>query len=556
MFRPRLRLRTRLDSLLTAWFYFSMRHSIAVILLAVLAAAGALYYTINTLRINTYPGNVLSDELPWRQDKLAYERAFPQFRDSLAIVLDGPTPDLARDAAARLYQRLSQDTQHFEWIFYPPESAFFRENGLLFQDPADLETLSAHLAKVQPFLAEVAADPSLRGVFSLLDKALREGKEGDIDLADVFDRLAVALRSDPRGSAAPLSWVEVMSGKDAKPTDRRVLMEAMPRIEYSTLAPGEELIASIRKVGDELGFAGQGVTLRISGAAALSVDELKSASVGAQMASLGSFLGVSLVMLLGLRSLWLVFTVQVGLVLGLIFTAAFAALTLGQLNLISVAFSVMYIGIGADYAIYLCLRYRELAQRSHSHQSALKRAVRHVGGSLEIGTLTTAIGFFCFIPTSYRGVAELGIISGGGMFISLVVTLCILPAFLGLRRPVAYAGPHAGHEPAWPWLTNLLSFPARHSKGVLMTAAAVAVLAVVQLRHGRFDENPLNLQDPTAESVRTFRELLRDGGNSPWSLAALVHSDEEAEALKQRLETLPAVDKVLALDDFVPKDQD
>jgi hopanoid biosynthesis associated RND transporter like protein HpnN len=556
LIRPRLRLRTRVDRLLSVWFYFSMRHGVAVILLALLAAAGALYYTVHNLRINTYPGNVLSDELPWRQDKLAYERAFPQFRDSIVIVLDGPTPDLVRDAAARLYQRLSKDSGHFEWIFYPPESRFFRENGLLFQDPEELETLSAHLAKVQPFLAEVSADPSLHGMFSLLDRALREGQDAELDLAGAFDRIAAALQGYLGGSGAPLSWVEVMSGKDASPKDKRVLMEVMPRIEYSTLAPGEELMASIRKAGEELGLAGQGVTMRLSGAAALSVDELKSASVGAQTASLGSFLGVSLVMLVGLRSLWLVLTVQIGLVLGLIFTAAFAALALGELNLISVAFSVMYIGIGADYAIYLCLRYRELALRSHSHQSALKRAVRHVGGSLEIGTLTTAIGFFCFIPTSYRGVAELGIISGAGMFISLIVTLALLPAFLGLRRPVAYAGPHAGHAEPPGWLRGVLTFPIRHARGVLIACMLVAALAVVQLRFAQFDENPLNLQDPSAESVRTFRELLRDGGNSPWSLAALARSGEEAQALKQRLEGLAVVDKALTLDDFVPKDQD
>ncbi|QJD28578.1 MMPL family transporter [Methylococcus geothermalis] len=556
MITRKIRLRTRIDRLLSIWFYFSMRHAVAVIAFSILAATAAVNYTIHNLRINTYPGNVLSDELPWRQDKLAYERAFPQFRDAIVIVLDAPTPDQARDAAARLYHRLREDSVHFEWVFYPPESGFFRENGLLFDDAADLEKLSDHLAKVQPFLAEVSADRSLRGVFSLLERALRTGEDKDIDFATVFDRIASALRGYLDGSGTPLSWIELMAGEDAKPADRRVLLEVMPRIEYSSLAPGENLMATIRQTGKALRLEESGVLMRLTGAAALSVDELKSASIGAQMASLGSFLGVSLVMLIGLRSLWLVLAVQIGLVLGLIFTAAFAAVALGQLNLISVAFSVMYIGIGADYAIYLSLRYRELACRSHSHRSALKRAVRHVGGSLEIGTLTTAIGFFCFVPTSYRGVAELGIISGAGMFISLLVTLAILPAFLGLRRPSRYLGPHAGHAEPPRWQRNFLTFPLRHSRSVLVAAAIVAALAFVQLKSARFDQNPLNLQDPSAESVRTFRELLADGSHSPWFLAALAKDGEEAAAMKQRLERLPVVDKVLTLEDFVPGDQD
>ena len=533
-----------------------MRHAVAVIILSILASAGSLYYTINTLRINTYPGNVLSDELPWRQDKLAYEKAFPQFRDSIVIVLDAPTVDQARDAASRLYRRLTKDSTHFEWIFYPPESRFFRENGLLFKDTDALEKLSNQLAKVQPFLADVSTDQSIRGTFNLLGRALKEDKGAELDLSTVFDRIAGALRGYLNGSATPLSWIEIMSGEDSKAEDKRVLMEIMPRIEYSSLAPGEDLMASIRKIGDDLHLADDGVTMRLTGAAVLSIDEVKSASIGAQMASLGSFLGVSLVMLIGLRSLWLVLSVQISLVLGLIFTAAFAALFLGSLNLISVAFSVMYIGIGADYAIYLSLRYRELAARSFSHPSALKRAVRHVGGSLEIGTLTTAIGFFCFIPTSYRGVAELGIISGAGMFISLFVTLALLPAFLVIRRPTRFLGPHAGHEKLPGLWQNLLAFPLRHSRAVLVFSAIIAVLAAVQLKSASFDRNPLNLQDPTAESVRTFRELLRDNQKSPWSLAALAKDPEEARAIKAKLEALPVVDKALTLNDFVPEDQD
>ena len=73
------RIKARIDYGLSRWFEWSTRHAVLVILLAIATAAGALYYTINHLKINTYPGNVLSDALPWRQDKLAYERAFPLF---------------------------------------------------------------------------------------------------------------------------------------------------------------------------------------------------------------------------------------------------------------------------------------------------------------------------------------------------------------------------------------------------------------------------------------------------------------------------------------------
>ena len=549
-------IKARIDHALSFWFDWSMGHAVVVILAAFLAAGAALYYTVHHLKINTYPGNVLSDALPWRQDKLAFERAFPSFKDSIVVVIDAPTPDQAREAADRLAMSLSGDHEHFEWVFYPPQTSFFRRQALLFLSPEALEKRTERLAQAQPFLADISKDPTLAGTFHLLGRALEGERSHDIDLASFFFALAGTLDDALAGGHRPLSWSREMSGSDS-PEDRRVLMEVMPRVEYSSLAPGEAMMAAIRHEADALGFSENGIRLRISGSAALSIDELKSASIGAQLASLGSFAGVALVMLLGLRSLWLVFAVQVGLILGLIFTAFFASVALGQLNLISVAFSVMYIGIGADYAIYLCLRYRELAAASPSHRDALKQAVRHVAGSLEIGTLTTAIGFFCFIPTSYRGVAELGIISGAGMFISLFVTLMILPAFLGLRRPVRYRGKEERREGRGSrFVASVLAYPVRHSRTVLVISGVLGILSSLELGQSRFDNNPLNLQDPSSESVQTFRELLKDGGDSPWSLTVLAKDDREAMAIRNNLATLPTVENVVTIRDFVPDHQE
>lgn len=550
------RIKARIDYGLSRWFEWSTRHAVLVIVLAIAAAAGALFYTVHHLRINTYPGNVLSDALPWRQDKLAYERAFPTFRDSIVLVIDAPTPDQARNAADRLAARLGEDHEHFEWVFYPPATPFFRQHALMFLGLDALEVRTERLAQAQPFLADISQDPTLSGTFHLLRRALTQDRPSEIDLGSLFVALAGTLDDALMGLDRPLSWSQQMSGVRSD-KDRQVLMEVMPRVEYSSLAPGEAMVAAIRGAGDALGFAKEGIQLRITGAAALSIDELKSASLGAQMASFGSFAGVALVMLVGLRSLWLVFAVQMGLILGLIFTAFFAAIALGQLNLISVAFSVMYIGIGADYAIYLCLRYRELSGSSRHHRAALKRAVRHVGGSLEIGTLTTAIGFFCFIPTSYRGVAELGIISGAGMFISLFITLLVLPAFLCLRRPKAFQDQAQVQEARMSRLAGrILGYPIRHSRAVLIGAAILGLISSLALEQSRFDQNPLNLQDPSSESVQTFRELLKEGGHSPWSLTVLAANEEEATSLQSKLARLSSVDSVVTVRSFIPEEQE
>lgn len=542
------------DHLIDAWFHYLQRHAWPVIVLAVAAGAFCLYYTFHHLRINTDSSDMLSEKLLWRQTYDDYKRAFPQFADNIVIVIDGATPDEARDAAQRLADHLETRTDLFKSVFLPQTAAFFRQNGLLYLDERELQDLADNLARAQPFLSRLAADPSLRGLAVLLTEALEEEEAQDLDLGDAFQRIAGALNTHLAGNHARLSWEALMSGSPVEADDKRVLIVTQPKLDFSAVLPGETAIEAIRDAAGDLGITpASGARMRLTGGAALSYDELKSASFGAQLASVGSLIMVALVMILGLRSLWLVLATITALVLGLIFTSFFATLSIGELNLISVAFAVMYIGLGADYAIYLCLRYKELAADAEDHREALTRAARHVGGSLGLCTLTTSVGFFAFIPTSYKGVAELGIISGAGMFISLFVTLTVLPALLTLSVPQHRHLP-GGHHVRWVF-DRLLTLPLRHNRLIVAGAIAAAVAALVVLPRASFDHNPLNLQDPEAESVLAYRDMLGSNGQSPWSIVAKIAGRQELARVRQQLERLPSVDTVRTVESLVPDDQ-
>ncbi|MCG3143847.1 MAG: hypothetical protein HONDAALG_01219 [Gammaproteobacteria bacterium] len=544
----------RVDRLIDAWFRWVQRHAIPVLVLAVAAAVGCAVYTVRNVRINTDTADMLSPDLPWRQTQIHYQKEFPQYSDTIVVVIDGATVDEARDGATRLAQALAGRNDLFIEVYYPQGSEFFRRNGLLYLDEAELQDLSDNLARVQPFLARLKADPTVRGLAGLLTEALTEPDAPEIDLDFALRRIAATLQALAEGRHARMSWEELIDGKNATEDDKRAILVTRPKLDFGSMLPGGPAIRAIRDTAASLGLtAGQGVRVRLTGGAALAYDELRSVSLGAQLASIGSLLMVALVMVFGLRSGWLVFATLAALILGLLFTAFFATVAIGELNLISVAFAVMYIGLGADYAIYLCLRYKEMSAGDPDHRDALARAARHVGGSLGLCTLTTSIGFFAFIPTSYRGVAELGIISGAGMFISLFVTLVILPALLSLRRPSQRRIPGL-RAPAV--LQTLLAAPLHHNRVVVLLAAVLAVLAVLLVRHARFDYNPLDLQDPKAESVVAYKSLLAGNGQSPWTIVALAKDANEARAMKSRLLDLGSVDSVRTVEDYVPQDQD
>ncbi len=539
----------RIDRLLARWQRLTQRFALPIVLLAVACTAAALYYISNNLGINTDTEDMLSEDLSWRQTYTRYRENFPQYNDNIVVVVEGTTPDHALDASALLGARLRREKDLFEWVFQFEQLPFLRANKLLFLDVQGLEELVDRLASVQPLLSRLEHDQSLRGLFSVLNEALQHRLEGEtVDLAKALDEIAAVVSAHSAGRERFLSWQQLMSGSETKPASNRTIILAKPKLDYSVLLPGESAVKAIREFARELGLTPEnGITVRLTGGAALSYEELDSVSRGAGLAGILALVMVGIILFIGLRSVVLVLATLMVLIMGLIYTAAFATLAIGELNLISVAFAVLYIGLGVDYAIHFSLRYQELLSNSDK-TAALADAGRHTGTSLLLCAVTTAIGFYAFVPTAYSGVAELGLISGTGMFISLLVTLTVQPALL-------YLLPQASLQRSITQTPPFLSAPTRHAGGLAIAATAIAIACGIFLPFAKFDHNPIHLMDPTTESVQTYRDLLHDSEKSPLSAVVTANSKEQLEILAQRLRALPAVDSVISIAQFVPKNQ-
>jgi hopanoid biosynthesis associated RND transporter like protein HpnN len=178
----------------------------------------------------------------------------------------------------------------------------------------------------------------------------------------------------------------------------------------------------------------------------------------------------------------------------------------------------------------------------------------HIGESLSLCAVTTAIGFYAFIPTDYDGVAELGWISGTGMFISLVVTLTLLPALLSLF-PIRFKIPPK-KSTVKKITDQLVELPSSHAGIVGLIIIVLAVVSLLAVPKLEFDHNTLNLQSPETESVQTYLNLLADSDSSPWTGLVLAKSAEEAEKLDTRLSQLSSVEKVVWVKDFIPSNQE
>lgn len=540
--------------LLSGWMVQASRWALVVLVASALLTAVAGYYAATSLKMNTDVEALLSPDLPHRKIYHSYLKAFPQYDDTIVIVIEGQTPDAAEDGAAALAKALRARNDLFYTVFYPKGEAFFRQNGLLFLSVEELQDLADRLAEAQPFFSKLSREMSLKSLFEVLGQAAEavvDGEAAPAPLVRVYENIADTLEARLQGRDVRLSWRELMEEQDA--TEGRELIVVQPTLDYSTLAPAEQAIAAIRKTAASLNLDQiHGVSVRLTGGVPLREEEFKSVRDGMGLAGVISLVLVSALVFLGLRSLRLMLSTLATLLMGLVWTAAFAALSIGHLNLLSVGFAVLFIGLAVDFSLQLGLRYREGVDRGLKQERAFRDAAARTGPAMVLAAVCAALGFFAFVPTAYVGLSELGVIAGAGMFIGLFGALTVLPAILTLmplhrrRRPPLERGGGA----------SIGAFILAHARTIRRAALAVGGLSLGALPFVRFDFDPINLRDPNTESVQTYLDLSQDGSTSPYAAKVVAPNLKAAVEVAHRLEQRPEVDKTVSLRSFLPKEQE
>ncbi|BCT66674.1 MMPL family transporter [Nitrosospira sp. NRS527] len=543
---------SRIYDIFARWSTLSYQYAAWILLGALLVTVVCGLYVSRNLGINTDTTDMLSEHLPFRVNMKHYNETFPQDMETLLVVLDAPTPEQVYLATERLAAQLKKDTASFYDVYTPNVDVFFERNGLLYESIPELEQITDRLAAAQPLIAHISENPTLSSFASVLTRAVDELREGrSMELQPVLNGISATFDARLSGSPRALSWQSLFNGEPQKNKYQQLIV-VKPKLDYTQLSPAEQSIAALYAAAKDVGVSENGpVRLRITGEVALAEEELNSSLRGMEYAGIITFVMVAIVLYFAMHNAGLIINVLVCLTMGLLLTAAFATAAVGHLNLISIAFAVLYIGLGADFAIHFLLRYREILESGTSPAEAMHLSGGDAGAALTACTITNAIGFYAFMPTDYSGVAELGIISGTGMVISLLVTLTIGPALLRYfprklstkATTKSSVGKVLELSLKWHKLTYAVTF-----------VALVAALAI--LPRVTFDYNLLNMQAQNGEAIRTFKELLLDVDNSPWHATALARDRKEAERLAQQLAKLPEVTKVVTIFDLVPAEQE
>jgi predicted RND superfamily exporter protein len=377
---------------------FCMQHARLVVLAAMIVAIASSVYAVRNFAITTDVSKLVSGaNSPARQNQRAYEAIFPGHK--IFVVVEAPTPELTDQAADRLAKALPARSDVLHSVSQPGGGAFFQRNGLLFLSAQEAARITEKLTNARPLLALLASDPNLRGIADALSLAATGVRQELVKLDDLARPLTLGantLDDVLAGRPANFSWRVLAEGRPAKPDELRRLIEVEPILNYAALQPGQAAIAAVRQTAAEQKLASDfDARVRLTGQVAID-DEQFAAMRKSTLAKLaGTIVAVMIVLWLALRSWRIILAVALSLLVGLCLTAALGLLTVGTLNVISIAFAVLFIGLGVDFGLQFSVRYRSERHDINELHAAMLSAARKAGVPLALAAAATAAAFFC-----------------------------------------------------------------------------------------------------------------------------------------------------------------
>src|SRR6478752_311588 len=492
-----------LASWVTSVVRFCIRFPWPIIALGIIGSAISGVYSVRHFAITTDINKLISPDLDWRKREAEFEKAFPGHFGSTLLVVNAPTAEFAARASADLVSRLKAEPRFFQAVDDIEGSDFFARNGLLFRSTDDVANMAKGLGQAAPLIGTLAGDPSLRGMTRALSLGLIGVQNKMVTLDGLTRPLTMAsttIEDALAGKPAAFSWQALLSGQQPSPSDIRRLIETRPVLDFSALQPGLASSTAVRKTVSDLQLAEKyQARVRLTGSVPMADEEFATVQEGALVNGIGTMLIVLTILWLALKSTRIIVAVFINLFVGLAITAALGLKMVGALNMISVAFAVLFVGLGVDFAIQFCVRYRAERHDIPKLLPALEKAAQKIGVPLTLAAAAVAAGFLSFLPTDYRGVSELGQIAGVGMLVAYGTSITLLPALITVFNPAGE--PEAVGYQALAPVDNFLQ---TYRVPVIVTTLAVAVLGAPLLYFLTFDFDPIHLRSTETESISTL----------------------------------------------------
>ena len=528
-------------------------------------AAIACYLTATRLGYQTSRMDLLDPKSSYNRLWIEYIEEFGD-EDDAVVVVEGAGREQVVPVLEELSRSLAREDRLFHAVLHEVDLGKIRSKGLHYLSPDELADIDEFLSELGPILAGDWSSLNVSAMAGGLTRQL-EASGGDPARAalarDKLHRLSGSLGASfgQRGRYQS-PWPEMPSSfaiLSELNSDYLLTKQGQLGFVLLRLARGEDSFSHCTEAADalrELIAQSQArhpdVKIGLTGLPIMENDEMRSSQTSMFWASLVSMVCVGVLFVAGFGGARHAMLANLILLVGMALAFGYATIVVGHLNILSVTFTVTLIGIGIDYGVYYVARYLQLRGENKDCETSLLETARTAGPAITTGAITTAVAFFAAGLTSFKGVAELGIIAGGGLLLCAIAELVMLPASIwlvdrsgwGVRMP----RPLGVHR----WIAPLFAIPR-----VTLIVSLIAT-AFISLGLGRlwYDNNLLNMQAQGLESVALERKLLSECNQSVWYALSMADSREELLARKQRFLKLGSVERTEEIVSLLPVDDE
>ena len=531
-----------------------------------------IFYTVFNLKFLTSRNDLVGADKAYHRIFLEFRKEFP-VQDELVVVVESSDMERNRQFVERLGARLHQETNLFTGVFFKGDLASMGRKALLFLPDDALADLTKTLREYRPVLQEFAKANNLVSLFDLVNTqfrtAVRRSDEENQALVNALPALQrivnQAVDSLDRLGQPPSPGVTALFEGGPEAERQMYITFADGGIFLLTAQAAEDslnakAVKRLRQLIREVQLEVPGLNVGLTGEPVLEVDEMAQSERDTTVATIVSLLVVALIFIFGYNETGRPLKATACLLVGLAYTMAYTTLTVGHLNILTITFAPILIGLAIDFGVHLITRYEEELRRGRVEKVALDKAIVNTGMGVFTGAATTAGAFFAMGLSDFRGVQEMGIICGGGMLVCLVPMMSMLPAMIvgGKQNVLDVKMGDVLETKSAEQIdrrARIENFWLRRPMATIGATLAITALAILPACKVQFDYNLLHMQSQGLEAVVFQDKLIQSSSRSVLFGAVVVDSLDEGKRLINAITNLPSVSGVETMVTYLTEDQ-
>ena len=479
----------------------------------------AMFSTFQNLAINTSTDSLIDDQLTFKKNQKKLKKHFKVLNNNILIRIKGKNSKKIENIFLEIENKLDQ-REEFDFYYSPNFDKFFKSNFFSLLSERQKNDFIDQLYQFQPFISELNNNKKLEGFNNFIDLVLKSQNINEIKSLDiVFKNFILALNT-----RTEVDWKKILR----KDFDEIFILLSVNEnyLGSNGFSLTYEFLKSLREK-----YNSQNINIQFTGGLIIDHEEIKSVSSGAALSGLLSIILVSIILYASLKKIKLIFCLIVSILVGLFITTGITSVTIGSLNLISVAFAVLFIGLSVDFGIQVFLRILE-NQKENIGLENFKSELGSVSRTITIASIPSIVGFLSFVPTKYTGLSELGIISAIGLFVGLLVNILFLPAIYSLIKKSDSKIIERKKNNLWQRFSN---FILSNKYYLLFSLLIISIYNFTFIKSISFDSDAMKLKDQKLQSVLLAKELIEKNPTSDYIISIVENKEIDPSKLKDLL---------------------